>query len=145
MRIESVTLEEVGHVSLPWGKIIKTIRGKELSVQVSMDNGGFEVSLSPSGLRLHYTIHRPGHDHNNRPTIAFDMPEGGKVIEGKNSATLTVRDDSSHLSLEMKYDNYVWETGLDLVVEQWEHKRLRGLYDRKGLEALLEGIGRVSK
>ena len=137
MKAKSTHIDEVDEIILPWGRGFSSKwRGEEA---ITLRTDAFEIVMYEKGIRIHYTIFR-NHDHDNVPSIFFELPEGGCVKEYENTAKLTVQSDSGHLNLEMLYDDYVWERGLKLVVKKYEYEELRNIYKNKGLDALLNHL-----
>ena len=137
MKVKIVRMEEASELQLPWGRgFTHNWKGDEA---ITIQTKAFETTIHPAGVKISYTIFR-NHDHNNSPEIFFELPEEGHVKEHENSAKLTVQSSSGHLNLDMFYNDYVWERGLELVVKKYEYEKLRSIYENKGLEALLNHL-----
>ena len=137
MEIEVVNRKKITNADLGWA----SLSCNEKSQSLSIDAKEFGIRITPKGFHLTYTIHRPTHDHNNSPDIFFEMPESGRIVEYNESATLTVQSSSGYTALDMRFNDYVWERGLHLIVQEWEYKRMRELVQKKGVKALLDRIG----
>ncbi len=135
MKARIIEDKEVEEVLTDWANIKHKSRYDSLVIET--DN--FDLTVKKTGFHLTYRIKRPSHDHDNYPDIYFEIPEEG-VIEGQTSAELRVVSDSGHLELDMKYDEYVWERGLDLIVKDHFMKHLRYIYNKYGLSELLKEL-----
>ena len=142
MKAKVLKIEETNEIILPWGRGFSHTWKKDEAITIRAK--GFEVTVHSQGAKIDYTIFR-NHDHDNSPSIFFNMPEEGCVKEFDNDATLTVQSDSGHLSLKMLYNDYVWETGLELVVKKQEYEKLKHVYRSRGTSALLATLGIIEE
>jgi len=136
MKCKFESTVNVGEIELPWARISSSKDDKYLSISTRE----YDLFISPTKVRIKYVIHRPDHDHDNWPEITFEVPENG-IVEGKSKGILTVQDDSDHLNLDMRYNNYVWKRGLHLVVQEYYDKELHWMAIHRGLKVLLDKLG----
>ena len=146
MEVNITKKETIESADFGWGSLSYHPKWEILSVKTKE----FTLSIKPLKVSLEYVIHRPKHDHNNSPTITWEIPEGGVIdpfpygssrnIEG-TEATLRVQDDSGHLRMKMLYDYYVWESDMELVIKKREYESLRMIAKNKGIDYLLEHLG----
>ena len=137
MEISVTEKKKIDNADLGWASLSADEKRQALNVSTKE----FNLRITPKGFHLSYTIHRPTHDHNNSPDIFFEMPESGRIVEYNEPATLTVQSSSGYTALDMRFDDYVWERGLHLIIQEWEYKRMREIIQKKGVKALLDRIG----
>jgi len=114
MKVKIQKTEEVQHVETSFGSLTENKTGTYLV----LNNKHFGISALKQKdgsyrIAIDYVIHRPCHDHSNRPTIAVIVPaDGVQECEcGKHEdkkATLVIETASGHLMLETFFKNYVW-------------------------------------
>jgi len=113
MKAEICEMKEISEVKTKYG-LLKEGRNESLN----LENDHFRIDIfskdEETYISLRPTIHRPGHDHDNCPTIRLIIPENGLQDSGVNSkyeqrnGRLIIETDSGHINLDVTFANYVW-------------------------------------
>jgi len=78
MKVETKEVHEVREADFSFGKIVEGTQGDVIRIFTPEIN----VLIRKNKVFVRWRVHRPNHDHNNRPSLTLELPEAGREVEG---------------------------------------------------------------